>query len=90
MWVADPEGELLLLDFGRAREECEIDPDTGKKDDCEVEVMLRRRLDVVPFNVTSLLGLTATISQLPAVVPTNLTDLVGHVVLEFAVTEADL
>ena len=90
MWVADPEGELLLLDFGRAREECEVDPDTGKKDDCEVEVMLRRRLDVVPFNVTSLLGLTATISQLPAVVPTNLTDLVGHVVLEFAVTEADL
>jgi len=90
LWVADPEGELLLLDFGRAHEVCEVDPDIGEKNDCEVEVMLRRRLDVVPFNVTSLLGLTATISQLPGEVPINLTDLVGHVVLEFEVTEADL
>ena len=91
MWVADPEGELLLLDFGRAREECEVDPDTGKKDDCEVEVMLRsRRLDEVPFNVTSLLGLTATISQLPGEVPINLSELEGQVVLEFTVADADL
>ena len=91
MWVADPEGELLLLDFGRAREECEVDPDTDKKEDCEVEVMLRsRRLDEVPFNVTSLLGLTATISQLPGEVPINLSELEGQVVLEFTVTDADL
>jgi len=90
MWVANSEGELLLLDFGPAREECEVDPATGEKDDCEVEVMLRSRLDEVPFNVVSLLGLTATISQFPGEVPINLTDLEGQVVLEFTVTEADL
>ena len=83
-WLADNRKR------SRAREECEVDPDTGEKDDCEVEVMLRSRLDEVPFNVTSLLGLTATISQLPGEVPINLTELEGHVVLEFTVTEADL
>ena len=82
MWLADQEGNVFLLDSGRADEECEEDPDTGKETDCEIELRLRTDLQPAPFQVTSLLGLTATIRESASIV--------APVVVTFTVTEADL
>ena len=88
MWVANPDGSLLLLDSAPAREEC--DQDSTGNEDCEVELFLRSELNRVPFDVTSLQGLTVSISEDPGSSPISLADLEGRVVLEFNITEADL
>ena len=84
LWLADQKGNLVLLDSGRADEDCEEDPDTGKEtDDCEIELRLRTDLQPAPFQVTSLLDLTATIRE-------SAGNIVAPVVVTFTVTEADL
>ena len=47
-------GNTLLIDTGRADEESEVDPDTGKEIDCERVVDLRGFLAQAPLNVSSL------------------------------------
>ena len=84
LWLADQKGNLVLLDSGRADEDCEEDPDTGKEtDDCEIELRLRTDLQPAPFQVTSLLDLTATIRE-------SVGNIVAPAVVTFTVTEADL
>ena len=84
LWLADQKGNLVLLDSGRADEDCEEDPDTGKETaDCEIELRLRTDVQPAPFQVTSLLGLTATIRE-------GAGSIAAPVVVTFTVTEADL
>ena len=90
MWLADQEGNLVLLDSGRADEECEEDPDTGQEtDDCEIELHLRTDVLPAPFQVTSLLGLTASIREGAGSIGTLELEQ-APVVVTFTVTEADL
>lgn len=83
MWLADQKGIRVLLDSGRADEDCEEDPDTGKEIDCEIELRLRTDVQPAPFQVTSLLGLTATIRE-------STGSIAAPVLVTFTVTEADL
>ena len=86
LWLADQKGNVLLIDSGRADEECEVDSDTGKED-CEVELDLRNLALPAPFEATTLLGLTATIREgLGSIGTLEL----APVVVSFTVTEADL
>jgi len=88
MWLADQNGQLVQIVSGRADEECEVDSDTGEEtDDCEIELRLISDVQPAPFQITSLVGLTATIREGG--------DSIGLVeqapiVVSFTVTEADL
>lgn len=55
LWVTTREGKSILLDTGRADEECE--------EDCETIVSLRGHLLEAPSNLTALEGLTIDISE---------------------------
>ena len=97
LWISDRGGNALLLDTGRADEECEEDPDTGEEsDDCEVVLKLRSSVLRAPFNVTTLEGLTLNVREGSgtdgATEQTALMviDLEGKVVMEFTVTESNL
>ncbi len=97
LWLSDKAGNALLLDTGRADEECEEDPDTGEEsDDCEVVLKLRSRLLQAPFNVTTLEGLTLDVREGPGTdgatvqAALKVIDLEGEVVLAFTVTESNL
>ncbi len=96
LWVSDQGGNVLLLDAGRADEECDVDPVTGEEEDCELVVHLSSNQYVVPFGVASLEGLTLSLREglgsdgTAAGAALNVADLKGEVVLEFTVTEADL
>ena len=61
LWVMTQEGKSILVDTGRADEECEVDPDTGEEVDCEKILNLRGHLLEVPSNLTTLEGLTINI-----------------------------
>ena len=97
LWLSDQTGNVLLLDTGRADEECEEDPDTGEEsDDCEVVLKLRSTVLQAPFNVTTLEGLTLNVREgsgtdgATAHPALKVIDLEGKVVLEFTVTESNL
>ena len=95
MWLADPEGNAIFIDAARASQELTVGPLTGEVE-CETEVNLQDDLEQVPFNVTSVEGLTATIREGPgsnrlmAQEPLKVSDLVGQVVLQFTFTESEL
>ena len=63
MWLVAPDGNRLLIDSARADEECEVDPDTGEEEDCEVVVDLRSHLTEAPFRINTLVGLTINIRE---------------------------
>ncbi len=86
LWLADQEGNALLIDSGRADEECDVNQ-AGEETDCEVEVTLRSQVLPAPFQVTSLVGLTATISEGAGSI--GLLEQ-APIVVSFTVTEADL
>ena len=90
MLLADQGGNLFLIDSGRADEECEVDPDTGEEiDDCEIELRLLGNVQPAPFQITSLVGLTASIREGPgAIGPQALEQ--APVVMNFTITDADL
>ena len=88
LWLAGQEGQLVQIDSGRADEECEVDSDTGKEgDECEIVLDLFGQVQVAPFEVTTLLGLTATVREGLGNIGTLE---LAPVVLSFTVTEADL
>jgi len=86
LWLADQEGNFLLIISGRADEECDVNQ-AGEETDCEVEVTLRSQVLPAPFQVTSLVGLTATISEGGGSI--GLLEQ-APIVVSFTVTEADL
>ena len=64
LWLTNQQGTFFLVDSSRADQECDEDPDTGEEtDDCEIEVHLRSPVQPSPMQITSLLGLTATIRE---------------------------
>ena len=56
--------DSILIDAGRADEECDRDGDTEKEIDCEEVLDLRGRLAQAPFDVTTMEGLTINIEEL--------------------------
>ena len=67
MWLESSDiaqkDKAFLLDVNEARKKCEIDPDTGKGFECEKIAKFRSRLTEMPFNVTTLEGLTVNIRE---------------------------
>ena len=87
MWLADQKGQLVQIGSGRADEECEVDPATGEdKENCEIELRLESGVQPAPFQITTLLGLTATIREGLGSIGTLEQ---APVVVQFTVTEAD-
>ena len=90
MWLADQEGNLVLIDSGRAKLKCEVDTDIEEEgDECVVELQLRSPGLLAPL-VTTLIGLTATIREGLGSVGSIGTVEQAPVVMKFTVTEADL
>ncbi len=81
MWLADQEGNTMLLDTDVAEERCTFDP-VDHSVECEVIASLSADLGHAPFNITTLKGLTIDIRE----------HFGGHapVVLSGTVTEPDL
>lgn len=86
LWLTDQKGNMLLIDSGRADEKCDVNQ-AGEETDCEVEVTLRSQVLPAPFQVTSLVGLTATISEGAGSI--GLLEQ-APIVVSFTVTEGDL
>ena len=67
MWLESSDiaekDKAVLLDVDEARKKCEIDPDTGKRFNCEKVAKFRSRLTEAPFEVTTLEGLTISIRE---------------------------
>ncbi len=63
LWLADPEGNNLLIGTARAEEECEENFDTGELENCEREVKLRSNLLEAPLGIATLEGLTVNVSE---------------------------
>ena len=88
LWLAGQEGQLVQIDSGRADEECEVDPNTGEEgDECKIVLDLFGQVQVAPFRVITLLGMTATVREGLGSIGTLEQ---APVVLSFTVTEDDL
>ena len=81
MWLANQEGNTILLDTDVAEERCAFDP-VDHSVECDVIASLSADLGHAPFNITTLGGLTVNIRE----------HFGGHaqVVLSGTVTEPDL
>ncbi len=91
MWLENQEGFSVLIASGRAKLKCEVDSDTEEEgDECVVELRLRHPGLRAPFEVTTLLGLTATIREGLGSVGSIGTLEQAPAVVKFTVTEADL
>jgi len=92
LWLADQEGHSVLTVSGRAKLKCEVDSDSEEEegDECVVELRLRNPGLLAPFEVTTLLGLTATIREGLGSVGSIGALEQAPVVIGFTVTEADL
>lgn len=88
--LADQGGNLFLIDSGRADEECEVDPDTGEEiDDCKIELRLFGNVQPAPFQITTLVGLTASIREGPGTIGPQALEQ-APVVVSFTITDASL
>ncbi len=81
MWLADQEGNTMLLDTDVAEERCTFDP-VDPSMECDVIASLSATLGDAPFNITALRGLTIYVKE----------HFGGHapMVLSGTVTESDL
>ena len=81
MWLADQEGNTILLDTDVAEERCTFDP-VDRSVECDVIASLSVALGDAPFDITTLRGLTIYVKE----------HFGGHapVVLSGTVTESDL